>query len=144
MGMWSAQCNFSPLFFTFLDFHVHACLSVSRFLRSLFKLDSRPIGRHLVPVWTLTMGRKTPRKNVVPKLSVMKMDINDVQDDIDFLKSVAYPHIWVSFWHFVAQQAKRNHGRKPGFSPRNKTSTWYPSQKDSTVARKVDITCRMS
>jgi hypothetical protein len=43
------------------------------------------------------MAPKPLRKNAVPKLSVMKMDIDDVQDDIDYLKSVAYPVTQHSF-----------------------------------------------
>jgi hypothetical protein len=70
---------------------------MSRFLRSSFKLGSRPIGHHLILIQTLTMAPKLLRKNAVPKLSVMKMDIDDVQDDIDYFKSVAYPVTQHSF-----------------------------------------------
>ena len=84
-------------------------------LKSLFNLGPSPTRP------SSTMGPKPPPKRATPKLSTLKMDMNEVQNDIDYLKSKSF--ILRDMYSFQTLSYNRQRAIKkdsPSFHPETK------------------------
>ena len=129
---------------------VCTCLPVLWFLRSLFNLGPSP-------TWpSSTIGPKPPPKRATPKLSALKMDMDDVQNDIDYLKSKSF--ILCDMYSFQTLSCNRQRGikkdntsinpeTKPAYDTKTERTTWLqerwlqPARWARTWKKQIKIWC---
>ena len=81
------------------------------------------------------MGPKPPPKRVAPKLSALKMDMDDVQNDIDYLKSKSF--ILCDMYSFRTLSCNRQRRiKKDSLSIHPKTKPAYDTKPKGQHGRK--------